>query len=65
MDQFNQFDQTSQPGEPRPLSPSPLPPSPLLPSPPLPRPTSTFEMLALPPEVTYPTRETLYEAIQS
>jgi hypothetical protein len=62
MDQFNQ---TSQPSEPRPLSPSPLPPSPLLPSPPLPPPTSTFEMLALPPEATYPTREALYEAIQS
>jgi hypothetical protein len=61
MDQFNQFDQTSQSGEPQPLSaPSLL----LLPSPPLP-PTSSFEMLAMLPEATYPTREALYEAIQS
>jgi hypothetical protein len=63
MDQFNQFNQTSQSGEPRPLSS----PSPLLPSPPPlpPSNTSTTELLALPPEVTYPTREALYEAIQS
>jgi hypothetical protein len=58
MDQFNQ---TSYPAELQPLSsPSPIPPSPLLPPP-----TSTFEMLALPPEATYLTREALYEAIQS
>jgi hypothetical protein len=64
MDQFNQFNQTSQPGEPQPLSsPSPLPP----PSPPpiLPANTSTPEPLALPPLAIYPTREALFKAIQS
>ena len=63
MDQFNQFNQTSQSGEPQPLSsPSPLPP----PSPPiLPANTSTPEPLALPPLAVYPTREVLFEAIQS
>jgi hypothetical protein len=64
MDQFNQFNQTSQSGEPQPLSsPSPLP----LPSPPpiLLASTSTPELLALPPLAIYPTREALFEAIQS
>jgi hypothetical protein len=63
MDQFNRFNQTSQSGEPQPLSsPSPLPP----PSPPiLPANTSTPELLALPPLAIYPTREALFEAIQS
>jgi hypothetical protein len=63
MDQFNQFNQTSQSGEPQPLSsPSPLPP----PAPPiLPANTSTPELLALPPLAIYPTREALFEAIQS
>jgi hypothetical protein len=63
MDQFNQFNQTSQSGEPQPLSsPSPLP----LHSPPiLPANTSTPEPLALPPLAVYPTREVLFEAIQS
>jgi hypothetical protein len=58
MDQFNQFNQTSQSGELQPLSsPSPLPPpSPLI---------STPEPLALPPLAIYPTREALFEAIQS
>jgi hypothetical protein len=63
MDQFNQFNQTSQSGEPQPLSS----PSPLLPSPPpiLPANTSTSELLALPPLAIYPTKEALFEAIQS
>jgi hypothetical protein len=63
MDQFDQFNQTSQSGELQPLSsPSPLPP----PSPPiLPANTSTPELLALPPLAIYPTREALFEAIQS
>jgi hypothetical protein len=60
---MDQFDQTSQSGEPQPLSsPLPLPP----PSPPiLPANTSTPELLALPPLAIYPTREALFEAIQS
>jgi hypothetical protein len=59
MDQFNQFNQPSQSGEPRPLlSPSPLP----LPLPPS---SSTPEPLALPPLAIYPTREALFDAIQS
>jgi hypothetical protein len=57
MDQFDQFDQTHQSGEPQLLSPSPLPPSP--PN------SSTPEPLALPPLAIYPTREALFEAIQS
>jgi hypothetical protein len=63
MDQFNQFNQTSQSGEPQPLSS----PSPLLPSPPPipPANTSTPEPLALPPLAIYPTKEALFEAIQS
>jgi hypothetical protein len=66
MDQSNQFNQSSQSGEPRPLSsPSPLlPPSPL-PLPPSESNTSTPEPLALPPLAIYPTREALFEAIQS
>jgi hypothetical protein len=63
MDQFNQFNQPSQSGEPRPLlSPSPLPlPLPL----PLPPSNLTPEPLALPPLAIYPTREALFNAIQS
>jgi hypothetical protein len=60
MDQFDQFNQTSQSGEPQPLS-SPLP----LPPPILPANSSTPELLALPPLAIYPTREALFEAIQS
>ena len=58
MDQFNQ---TSQSGEPWALPSPSLPPSP----PPLLPTTSTPEPLALPPLAVYPTREVLYEAIQS
>jgi hypothetical protein len=55
MDQFNQFNQTSQSGDLQPLSaPSTLPPPPSAP-----------ELLALPPLAIYPTREALFEAIQS
>jgi hypothetical protein len=63
MDQFNQFNQISQSGELQPLSS----PSPLLPSPPPlpPSNTSTPELLALPPLAIYPTKEALFEAIQS
>jgi hypothetical protein len=57
MDQFNQFNQTSQSGDLQPLSaPSTLPP---------PLPPSAPEPLALPPLAIYPTREALFEAIQS
>jgi hypothetical protein len=65
MDQFNQFNQTSQSGNPEPiLSPSPLLPSPP-PLPPSESNNSTPEPLALPPLAIYPTREALFEAIQT
>lgn len=60
MDQFDQFDQASQSGKPQPISSQLLL---LRPSPPLP--TNTSEMLALPPEAIYPSRELLYKAIQN
>jgi len=53
MDQFNQIDNTDPFFSPPPLSPPPLPPP------------DASDALALPPLATYPSKEALFEAIQS
>jgi hypothetical protein len=65
MDQFNQFDDLDPFFSPPPVSPPPV--SPPLVSPPLVSPPTdaSNNALALPPLATYPSKEALFEAIQS
>ena len=54
MDQFNQFDDLDPFFSPPPVSPPPVSP-----------PSDASDALALPPLATYPSKEALFEAIQS